>query len=558
MAEKRLNNGYKGNPNLPKDDYKHAYTQQEIDEFVKCADDPVYFATKYMRIINVDRGLMPFEMWDFQREMLKTFHENRFSICKLPRQVGKTTTSVAFLLHYILFNENVNVAILANKSATAREIMGRLQLAFEYLPRFLQQGVKEWNKGSIELANGSRAVADSTSGSSVRGRSFNVIFLDEFAFVPNNIAEAFFMSTYPTISSGETTKVIIVSTPNGMNLFYRMWTEAIEKRSDYIPIEIHWSMVPGRDEAWKELTIRNTSPDQFRQEFECEFVGSTNTLIHPSKLRSLVWHNPIRKDGMMDIHKEPEPGRTYAMTVDVAEGQGLDYSAFSVFDVTEIPYRQVAKYKNNKIAPLLFPTIIYQAARFYNEAFILVEINSIGLQVSDILHHELAYDNLIKIESKGKQGQQTSPGFKKKVAFGLKTSKQTKMIGCTNLKALIESDKLIINDSETIMELTTFSADKQSFAAEEGSNDDLVMTLVHFGWLTAQKYFRENINNDIRQALQEEQLNLMDQDIVPFGLISGYQGEDENPYEIDSNGDLWFDDRSKRYPFDDLNFRGKL
>lgn len=553
-----MSKGYNNNPNLPKEDYRHAFSQQEIDEFIKCANDPVYFAITYMRIINVDRGLMPFEMWDFQKEMLTTFHENRFSICKLPRQVGKTTTSVAFLLHYILFNENVNVAILANKAATAREIMGRLQLAFEYLPRFLQQGVKEWNKGSIELANGSRAIADSTSGSSVRGRSFNVVFLDEFAFVPNNIAEAFFMSTYPTISSGQTTKVIIVSTPNGLNLFYRMWTEAIEKRSDYIPIEIHWSMVPGRDEVWKEQTIRNTSEDQFRQEFECEFVGSTNTLIHPSKLRSLVWLTPIRRDGMMDIYKEPEAGRTYAMTVDVAEGQGLDYSAFSVFDVTEIPYRQVAKYKNNKIAPLLFPTIIYQAARFYNEAFVLVEINSIGLQVSDILHHELAYDNLIKIESKGKQGQQTSPGFKKKVAFGLKTSKQTKMIGCTNLKALIESDKLIINDSDTIMELTTFSADKQSFAAEEGNNDDLVMTLVHFGWLTAQKYFRENIKNDIRQTLQEEQLNLMDQDIVPFGLISGYQGEDENPYEIDSNGDLWFDDRSKRYPFDDLNFRGKL
>lgn len=260
----------------------------------------------------------------------------------------------------------------------------------------------------------------------------------------------------------------------------------------------------------------------------------------------------------MDIHREPEPGRTYAMTVDVAEGQGLDYSAFSIFDVTEIPYRQVAKYRNNEIPPLVFPTVIYQAARFYNEAFVLVEINSIGLQVSDILHHELAYDNLIKIESKGKQGQQTSPGFKKKIAFGLKTSKQTKMIGCTNLKALIESDKLIINDSETIMELTTFSADKQSFAAEEGNNDDLVMTLVHFGWLTAQKYFRENIKNDIRQALQEEQLNLMDQDIVPFGAISGYQGEEDSMYEIDSNGDLWLDDRSKRYPFDDLNFRGKL
>lgn len=270
--------GYNGNPNLPRDDFKHAFTQDEIDEFVKCAEDPVYFASTYMRIINVDKGLMNFEMWDFQKDMLNTFHNNRFSICKLPRQVGKTTTSVAFLLHYILFNENVNVAILANKAATAREIMGRLQLAFEYLPKFLKQGVKEWNKGSIELANGSRALADSTSGSSVRGRSFNVVFLDEFAFVPNNIAEAFFMSTYPTISSGKSTKVIIVSTPNGLNLFYRMWENAISKdeetKSEYVPIEIHWSMVPGRDEEWKEQTIRNTSEDQFRQEFEC-VSGST-------------------------------------------------------------------------------------------------------------------------------------------------------------------------------------------------------------------------------------------------------------------------------------------
>ncbi len=559
MAEKRLSKGYNNNPNLPKEDYKHAFSQQELDEFIKCADDPVYFATKYMKIINVDHGLMPFRMWDFQKDMLNTFHENRFSICKLPRQVGKTTTSVAFLLHYILFNENVNVAILANKAATAREIMGRLQLAFEYLPRFLQQGVKEWNKGSIELANGSRALADSTSGSSVRGRSFNVVFLDEFAFVPNNIAEAFFMSTYPTISSGQTTKVIIVSTPNGLNQFYRMWTESVEHRSDYVPVEIHWSMVPGRDEAWKEQTIRNTSEDQFRQEFECEFIGSTNTLIHPAKLRSLVWLNPVRHDGFMDIYKEPEAGRTYTMTVDVAEGQGLDYSTFSIFDVTEIPYRQVAKYKNNKITPLLFPTIILQAAKMYNEAFVLVEINSIGLQVADILHFELAYDNLIKIQAKGKQGQQSTPGFTKKIAYGLKTSVQTKNIGCANLKTLIESDKLIINDKDTISELMTFSSDKKSFKAEEGNTDDLAMTLVHFGWLTAQRYFKENIKNDIRQTLQEEQLNLLDQDIMPFGAISGYQGNDTSmDYELDENGNVWFEDRSKRYPWDDLNWKVKL
>lgn len=548
-------NGYNNNPNLPKEDYRHAFTQKEMDEFVKCAKDPVYFAITYMRIINVDHGLMPFRMWDFQQDMLKTFHENRFSICKLPRQVGKTTTSVAYLLHYILFNESVNVAILANKSATAREIMGRLQLAFEYLPRFLQQGVKEWNKGSIELANGSRAVADSTSGSSVRGRSFNVIFLDEFAFVPNNIAEAFFMSTYPTISSGKTTKVIIVSTPNGLNLFYRMWTEAVEKRSHYIPIEVHWSMVPGRDEHWKEETIRNTSPDQFRQEFECEFIGSTNTLIHPVKLRSLVWHTPIDIEGNLKVYKKPEKDHTYCMTVDVAEGQGLDYSVFTIFDVTEIPYRQVAVYRDNKISPFLFPTIIVQTAKIYNEAFVLVEINSIGLQVSDIIHYELAYENLIKIEAKGKQGQQQTPGFKKKIAFGIKTSNQTKMIGCTNLKTLVESDKLIINDEQTITELTTFSADKKTFKAEEGNNDDCVMTLVHFGWLTGQKYFKENIQNDIRKTLQKEILDVMDQDIVPFGIIDN--GIDK-PFEKDASGDIWYEDRRNLYPFDDLNWAPKL
>ena len=548
--------GYQGNPNLPREEYQHAFTQKEIDEYIKCANDPIYFATTYMRIINVDRGLMPFEMWDFQKEMLKTFHENRFSICKLPRQVGKTTTSVAYLLHYVLFNENANIAILANKSSTAREIMGRLQLAFEYLPRFLQQGVKEWNKGSIELANGSRAVADSTSGSSVRGRSFNVVFLDEFAFVPNNIAEAFFMSTYPTISSGQSTKVIIVSTPNGLNLFYKMWQDAIEKRSLYIPIEIHWSMVPGRDEKWKEETIRNTSEDQFRQEFETEFIGSTNTLIHPSKLRTLAFKNPLAKDGDMDVYETPQPGKTYVIIADVAEGQGLDYSTFSIIDVTQVPYRQIAKYRNNKITPLLFPTILYTAARKYNDAFILVEINSIGLQVADILHNELAYENLIKIRNaKGKQGQQVTPGWTKQMQFGVKTSAQTKKIGCANLKSLIESDKLIINDEHTIMELTTFSASKQSFAAEEGNNDDLVMTLVNFGWLTAQRYFKESINTDIRKVLQEEQLQIMDQDLVPFGIIDN--GLDDT-FEKDDKGDLWFEERAKHYPFDDFNWRQKL
>ena len=542
--------GYNNNPNLPREDYIHAFSQHEIDEYKKCAGDPIYFATTYIKIINVDRGLMPFEMWDFQQDMLKTFHENRFSICKLPRQVGKTTTAVAFLLHYILFNENVNVAILANKSSTAREILGRLQLAFEYLPRFLQHGIREWNKGSIELANGSRALADSTSGSSVRGRSFNAIFLDEFAFVPNNIAEAFFMSTYPTISSGNSTKVIIVSTPNGLNLFYRMWMDAIEKRSLYIPIEIHWSMVPGRDEKWKEETIRNTSAEQFRQEFETEFIGSTNTLINPVKLRSLVFKTPIRSEGKLDIYEDPIPEHTYVMTVDVSEGQNLDYSTYSIIDVTQIPYRQVAKFKDNTIQPMLFPSILYSIGHRYNEAFILVEINTIGLQVSDILHYELAYENIIKIELKGRQGQQYTGGFKKRLAFGLKQSVQTKKIGCANLKTLVESDKLILNDADTIMELTTFSANKQSFAAEEGNNDDLAMTLVNFGWLTGQRYFKENIKNDIRKTLQAEQLQITDADITPFAIDDGLNDD----LDLSRERDLWVVDKQNRYIFDNVDW----
>ena len=546
--------GYQGNPNLPREDYKHAFTQDEIDEFIKCSEDPVYFSTTYVRIVNVDRGLMPFEMWDFQERMINTFHNNRFTICKLPRQVGKTTTAVAFLLHYILFNENVNVAILANKATTAREIMNRLQVAFEYLPRFLQQGVKEWNKGNIELSNGSRAQADSTSGSSVRGRSFNVIFLDEFAHVPNNIAEEFFNSTYPTISSGQSSKVIIVSTPFGMNLYFKMWMKAIEKQSTYVPIEIHWSMVPGRDQAWAEETIRNTSQKQFDQEFECHFLGSTNTLINGAKLSSLHWKEPIRRMECLDIFEEPIPKHTYVITVDVSEGQGQDYSAFSIFDVTQIPYVQVAKYRNNEISPMLYPAVIYSAAKKYNEAFVLVEINSIGLQVADILHHELNYENLLKFQTKGKQGTQASSGFaagKNKLAFGLKITAQSKNIGCANLKTLVENDKLILNDEDTITELFSFSANKKSFMAEEGRTDDLAMTLVHFGWLTAQKLFKETVSNDIRYVLQKEQQYLNDVDNVPFGFIDN--GID-NFEEQDANGDIWRSEREQLYPFDNLNY----
>ena len=549
---------YMSNPNLKRSGIKIEWTSEQIKEYVKCSDDPVYFVLNYMRIVNVDEGLIPFKMWDFQREMLETFYKNRFVICKMPRQVGKSTTIISYLLHQILFRDNTSIAILANKGSTARELLGRLQLAYENLPIWLQQGVITWNKGNIELENGSKVLAAATSSSAVRGGSFNILFLDEYAFVPNSQADQFFNSVYPTISSGKTSQVLVVSTPNGLNHFYRMWSDATNKRSNYVPIEVHWSQVPGRDEQWKEETIRNTSLDQFKVEFETEFVGSSHTLISSSKLKTLVFNNPIRQENKLDILEEPQKNHTYVVTVDVSRGQGLDYSAFSIIDVTSIPYKQVAKYRDKDISPLLYPTLIFNAATSYNNAYVLVEINDIGQQIADILHHELEYENLVKIQIKPRQGQQVSQGHTKKIQFGVKTSITTKRIGCSNLKTLIESDKLLINDSDTIMELMTFVAFRESFAAEDGSHDDLAMTLVLFSWFIAQRNFKDSLNGDIRSVLQKEQLNIAQEDLVPFGIID--DGINDRDMEIADMERKWLDERRLKAPLDSFEYdwRGRF
>jgi len=543
---------YMSNPNLKRAGVKIEWTQDQIKEYVKCSEDPVYFALNYIRIVNVDQGLVPFKMWDFQKHMLETFHKNRFVVCKMPRQVGKSTTIIAYLLHQILFRDNTSVAMLANKGSTARELLSRLQLAYENLPIWLQQGIVTWNKGNIELENGSKVLAAATSSSAVRGGSYNILFLDEYAFVPNNQADQFFNSVYPTISSGKTSQVLVVSTPNGLNHFYRMWSDATSKRSNYVPIEVHWSQVPGRDERWKEETIRNTSLDQFRVEFETEFVGSSHTLISSSKLKTLVFNNPIRQDNKLDILEEPQKDHTYVVTVDVSRGQGLDYSAFSIMDVTSIPYKQVAKYRDKEISPLLYPTLIFNAATAYNNAYVLVEINDIGQQISDILHHELEYENLVKIQIKPRQGQQMSYGHTKKIQFGVKTSVTTKRIGCTNLKTLVESDKLLINDADTIMELMTFVASRESFAAEEGSHDDLAMTLVLFAWFIAQRNFRESLNGDIRSVLQREQLNIAQEDLVPFGVLD--DGINDRDMEVVDIERQWLEERKLKAPLDSYDY----
>ena len=543
-----MDDGYLGNARLKRTGTELSYTEEQVLEIAKCADDPVYFIKKYVKIVNVDRGLIPFDMWDFQEDMVRTFHENRFTIAKMPRQVGKTTTTVGYMLWAAIFNEEYTIGILANKGQLARDILGRIQKAYEYLPNWLQQGIMTWNKGSLELENGSKIFAYATSAAGVRGGTYNLIFLDEFAFVPHNMAVEFFTSTYPVISSGQTSKVIIVSTPNGLNLFYKMWTDAIEKRSTYKTVEVHWSQVPGRDAKWKEETIRNTSEEQFRQEFETEFIGSSATLISGAKLRSLAFHEPIRMEENFHIYEEPIPGHLYIATVDCSEGVNLDYSTINVLDATQAPYKQVARYRNNRLPLLFFPTVIYSIAKRYNEAFVLVETNNIGQQVVDILHYDLEYENIYKTEQHHIKGQSISSGFKRSTSFGIKTTKSVKKIGCANLKTLVENDKLIINDFDTINEMNTFVRVRDSYAAEEGSNDDIVMGLVLFSWLTAQSFFKDSTNIDIRKMMLDEQNMLIDETMTPFGFIeNGLQDEVE-----DDGEDRWHFAEKRGFPMSRL------
>ena len=533
-------NVYLGNPNLKKANTPHEFTEEQVIEFIKCKNDPVYFARKYIKIVSLDEGLTQFHPYDFQEKLIKNFHENRFNICKMPRQTGKSTTSVSYLLHYAVFNDSTNIGILANKAATARDLLGRLQTAYENLPKWMQQGIISWNKGSLELENGSKILAASTSASAVRGMSFNILFLDEFAFVPNHIAESFFASVYPTITSGKNTKVIMVSTPHGMNHFYRYWHDAERGKNEYIPTDVHWSEVPGRDAVWKEQTIANTSEQQFRVEFECEFLGSVNTLIAPAILKNMVYDNPLTRNAGLDIYEKPQKDHNYIVTVDVARGLGNDYSAFIVFDVTQFPYKVVAKYRNNEIKPMLFPNIILDVAKGYNNSYILVEVNDIGDQVASILQYDLEYENLLMASMRGRNGQIVGQGFSgKKTQLGVRTTAAVKKLGCSNLKTMIEDHKLLTCDYEIISELTTFTQKHNSFEAEEGCNDDLAMCLVLFAWLVAQEYFKEMTDNDIRKRIYEEQKNQIEQDMAPFGFIE--TGLEDSSF-VDKDGDVWHTD----------------
>ena len=525
-----MSDAYLSNPNLKKIGINIEFTKEQIEEYIKCSKDPIYFVKNYMKIIHVDQGLIPFDLYDYQEKMITNFNDERFVITKMPRQSGKSTAVISFILYYILFNESKNVALLANKAELARELLDRLKKAYENLPLWLQQGITVWNKGSIELENGSKILATSTTGSAARGQSFSLVFLDEFAFVQHNIANDFFKSVYPTISSGQETKMIIVSTPKGMNHFYKMWVEAEEERSNFKTLEVDWWETPGRDIEWKHQQIANTSEQDFNQEFACEFLGSTNTLVNVNVLRNMTFVNPTFHKNGFDQYGDILPDHQYVITVDTARGVGLDNSAFLVIDITSVPYRVVAKFKDSLISPILYPELIYNVATNYNQAFVLIEINDIGEQVANILANDLEYENIFITNVKGRAGQVISGGFSSNRQLGVRTTKKVKRIGCSTLKDLVEDNKIIIEDFDLIEEMSNFITKKDSYEADEGYHDDLVMCLVLFSWLIRQSYFKDLTNSDIRERFLKDKEAMIEADLLPFGFK--YDAVDDNIKEV--------------------------
>ena len=525
MSSSLKNNelGYLGNPNVKRDGVEQEWTQQEIKEYAKCMKDPSYFARTYLKVISLDKGLVPFDLYQYQEEMFSYFNENRFSIVLACRQSGKSISSVAYLLWYAIFNPEKTIAVLANKGSTAREMLQRITLMLENMPFFLQPGCKALNKGSIEFSNNSRIVAAATSGSSIRGMSVNLLFLDEFAFVEND-AE-FYTSTYPVVSSGDSTRVIITSTANGVgNVFHKIWEGAVQGTNEYKPFRVDWWDVPGRDEEWQRQTIANTSEIQFQQEFGNTFHGTGNTLIAPEVLLKLQAKQPVQQVNNLRIYKEPEELHEYMVFVDVAKGRGQDYSVFNVIDMSVRPFEQVAVYQDNTISPLLLPDIIYKYANMYNEAYVIVENNDQGSVVCNGLYYDLEYENVF-VESAIKAN-----------SIGVTMTRKVKRIGCSNIKDLIEQGKLVINDAETILELSTFEARGNSFEASGGNHDDIVMSLVLFGWFSTNAFFAELTDIDMKSLLYSERIKAMEEEIVPVGFFDDGR---EDKYERDSTGLVW-------------------
>ena len=520
--------GYLGNPSVKRDGVETEFTKEEVQEYMKCMKDPAYFARTYVKVISLDRGLVPFNLYPYQEKMFSHFNSNRFNIVLACRQSGKSISSVVYLLWYAIFHPEKNIAILANKGATAREMLARVTLALENLPFFLQPGCKALNKGSIEFSNNSKIMAAATSGSSIRGLSINLLFLDEFAFVENDAQ--FYTSTYPVVSSGKDTKVIITSTANGIgNVYHKLWEGAVQDTNEYKPFRVDWWDVPGRDDAWKQETINNTSELQFEQEFGNTFHGRGNTLIAADHLLKQKSKDPEFFSDNVYIYQNPIKDHEYVMTVDVSKGRSQDYSTFTVIDVTAKPFEQVAVFRDNNISPMLLPDIIFKYANHYNEAYVVVESNDQGAVVCNGLYYDLEYENMF-VESSIKAN-----------ALGATMTRRVKRIGCSTIKDLIEQNKLLIVDSNTIVEMSTFVSRGSSFMAVAPNHDDLMMNLVLFAWFTTTDVFENLTNINMKDLLYRERLREIQDDMLPFGFVGSDNYEDTEKYEKDSDGNIWFE-----------------
>ena len=510
MLAQRMNDHehYLGNINVKRDGVQQQWAEHEVVEYAKCMSDPSYFAREYVKIISLDEGLVNFNLYPYQEQMFNHFHDNRFSIVLACRQSGKSISSVVYLLWYAIFHPEKTIAVLANKGATAREMLQRVTLALEHLPFFLQPGCRALNKGSIEFSNNSRIVAAATSGSSIRGMSVNLLFLDEFAFVEK--ASEFYTSTYPVISSGRDTKVIITSTANGIgNTFHKIWEGAVQQTNEYKPYTVNWWDVPGRDEEWKRQTVSNTSQLQFDQEFGNTFFGTGDTLINSDTLLDLRSKPPIQvlEGGDVKVYEETKKDHEYLMTVDVARGRGQDYSTFNVIDITVRPFKQVAVYRNNTISPILFPDIIYKFAKVYNNAYVIIESNDQGSIVCRGLYYDLEYEN-VHVESAIKAN-----------AVGIEMTRKSKRLGCSGIKDLLEERKLDICDENTILEISTFVSRGQSYEASDGNHDDLMMNLVMLGYFVSTQMFSDMTDINLKQMMFENQMREIEDAIVPFGFV---------------------------------------
>jgi len=530
---------YLGNVNLKRKGVTIEWTEEMVQEFIRCAKDPIYFAERYIQIVHVDHGLIPIVLYDYQKDIIKKTTDNRRTCVVTSRQAGKTTTAVCLILHYILFNDHKLVALLANKGDAAREILDRIKTAYEALPKWLQQGVIEWNKGSVEFENGSKILAAATSSSAIRGKSVSFLYIDETAFVEN--WDEFFASVFPTISSGTSTKILLTSTPNGLNHFYKTCEGAKAGKNGYQFVQVLWTDVPGRDEKWREETLAamDFDTEKFAQEMECEFLGSSGTLIAGWKLKQLVYKEPLKEVGGIIVYEDPKPEGNYIIVVDVSRGKGLDYSAFQVINISQMPYVQVGAYRNNMITPVDYAAAVHAAAKYFNDSSILVEVNDIGEQVASVLFEEYEYENMLLTENNGREGKRLLSGvagFNGKADKGIRTTKSVKSIGCSMTKLLIEQNQLIINDFETIRELSTFSQKGTSYEAEPGNHDDLVMCIVLFGWLSNQRFFKELTDINTVINLKEMNEEKVFSELVPFGIVDDGQSDFEDPQPVTTRG----------------------